>query len=59
MSRKRNLSLHMWVTKEERELIKAVATLKGVTVTDLIIELAKKEYEKIEYDYQIKEMEVK
>lgn len=48
MTRKRNLSLHMWVTKEERELIKTVAILKGVTVTDLLIELSRKEYKKLE-----------
>ena len=48
MSRKRNLSLHVWVTKEERELIKKVANLKGVTVTDLILQWTKKEYEKLE-----------
>ena len=47
MGRIRNLNLHVRLTKEEIELIKTVATLKGKTITDTLIEWAKKDYEKI------------
>lgn len=49
-NRKRNLVFYFRLTKEERELIKTVANLKGMTMTDMIIELVKKEYEKIEME---------
>ena len=47
VNRRRNLNLHVRLTKEEIELIKTVATLKGMTLTDTLIEWAKKDYEKI------------
>ena len=47
MSRKRTLNLHLMLSKEEKELIKAVADLRGMIVTNLILELVEKEYEKI------------
>lgn len=55
VNRRRNLILHIRLTKEEKELIKSVANLKGMTITDLLIQWTKKEYEKIENEN--KEME--
>lgn len=47
MSRKRTLNLHLMLSKEEKELIKSVADLRGMIVTNLILELVKNEYEKL------------
>lgn len=46
-NRRRNINLHLMFTKDEKELIKKVSTIKGVTITDLIMELVKKDYEKL------------
>ena len=47
MGRVRDLNLHVRLTKDEIKLIKTVATLKGMTITDTLIEWAKKDYEKL------------
>ena len=47
MTRKRTLNLHLMLSEEEKILIKKVADLRGMIVTNLILELVKKEYEKI------------
>ena len=49
-NRRRNLNLNVRLTKEEIKLIKTVATLKGMTITDTLIEWAKKDYEKLEME---------
>lgn len=46
-NRKRNIRLGIWLAKDERELLKKVSTIKGLTITDLIVEWAKKDYEKL------------
>ena len=48
MARRRNLNLHVRLTKEEIELIKSLAKFKEITITDLLLQWAKKEYEKIQ-----------
>ena len=48
VNRKRNLMLHIRLTKKEKDLIKKVAILKDSTITDLLLKLIEKEYEKIE-----------
>ena len=48
VNRKRNLMLHIRLTKKEKDLIKKVANLKNSTITDLLLTLIEKEYEKIE-----------
>ena len=45
VNRRRNLNLHLMFTKEEKELLKTVANLKGITMTEFINECVKKEYE--------------
>ena len=47
-NRKRNLRLGLWLSEEEKNLIKSVADLKGMLVTNLIVELVKNEHEKLE-----------
>ena len=47
MSRKRTLNLHLMLSEEEKDLIKKVATLRGMIVTNLILELVRKDYEKL------------
>ena len=47
VNRKRNLNLHIWLTSQEKETLKKLATLKGMSVTDIIVELSLKEYEKL------------
>lgn len=48
VNRKRNLRLGLWLSREEKELIKSVADIKGILVTNLIIELVRKEKERLE-----------
>ena len=46
-NRRRNLYLNIMYTKDERDLIKKVAKLKGITVTDMLLQYAKNEYQKL------------
>ena len=46
INRKRDKRLGLWLTSQEKQLLKDVATLKGLSVTDLIVELSLKEHEK-------------
>ena len=43
VNRKRNIHLHLMFTKEEKELLKSLAVLKNISMTELIMELVKKE----------------
>ena len=48
VNRKRNIHLHLMFTKEEKELLKSLADLKNMSMTNMILEWIKKEYEKLE-----------
>ena len=52
-NRKRNLNLHVRLTKDEIDLIRKLAKIKDITITDMLLNWAKNEYEKLEKE-QIK-----
>ena len=47
VNRKRNKKLGLWLTSQEKQILKDVATIKRVTITELIIDWAKNDYEKL------------
>ena len=47
VNRKRNEKLGLWLTSQEKETLKKLAVLKDMSVTDIIVELSLKEYEKL------------
>ena len=47
INRKRNVKLGLWLTQQEKQTLKKLATLKGMSVTDIIVELSLKDYEKL------------
>ena len=47
MGRVRNIALHLWLSKDEKEMLHKISQASELTYTEILVNWIKKDYEKL------------